>query len=151
MTSKEQKIKELKNSIINAEENIKQAKEQIEQLKKENDFELIKYLKSYEEWIKMINDRGQCLPWPLYGVLNFKKRYALLKLQYIANKLNGNWKVDFNDIDQEAWCFCYDINEKKIIIDYYHNKNLADIYFKSEELAEKALEIMGQEIEYLKG
>jgi len=150
MTSKE-KIKELKNSIINAEENIKQAKEQIEQLKKENDFEFPKYLKSYEEWIKMINDTGRYLPWRLYGILKFKKQYASLKIQYIADKLNGDWKVDFNDYDQEVWSIYYDIEIKKYQFYSTWNKFIGEIYFKSEELAKKVLEIMGQEMEYLKG
>lgn len=149
--NKDKKIKETKESIENIKSELNVLERYLENLEKENWLELPWHFKHCVNWFCFVGEQVKSGFTDLHEIATPKKQYALLKLQYIADQLNGDWKVDYNDIDQEVWGIFYAIRYKKYCIFSNYNKHVADIYFKSEELAEKALEIMGQEIEYLKG
>jgi hypothetical protein len=85
--------------------------------------------------------------------LNFfynEKLYAQLKLQYIADQLNDGWKPNWNDIQESKYFIFYENEFKTYKIYAFILHDYFNVYFKLEELAEKALKIMGEDINYLK-
>ena len=69
----------------------------------------------------------------------------LNKLMNVAKYLNGDWEPQFLDRGQKKWCIYYNFEDFKWgVTDYTHYQHAA-IYFKSEELALKAIEILGEE------
>lgn len=71
-----------------------------------------------------------------------KRLAAFNKLQNIAKYLNEGWKPDFCD-PEKKWVIVKD--EKSFSTRYNQAVNDADVYFKSEELANEAIRIMGKE------
>lgn len=71
-----------------------------------------------------------------------KRCIAFNKLQNIAKYLNGDWKPDFNRYD-EKW----NINKEggTFIEMYTRTLNKAGVYFKSKELTNEAIHLMGEE------
>lgn len=63
----------------------------------------------------------------------------------IAKYLNGDWKPDWENNNEKKYAMTLDKNNKAIWIEcnYCVNKGMA--YFKTEELAQKAIEILGEE------
>lgn len=71
-----------------------------------------------------------------------KRIAAFNKLQNIAKYLNGDWKPNFYYIEKK-WAI---VKEGDIFSSKYNQMtNDASIYFKSESLANEAIEIMGEE------
>lgn len=71
-----------------------------------------------------------------------KRLIAFNKLQNIAKYLNGDWKPDFNRND-EKWNIT---KEGGTFIEKYTRAlNKASVYFKSEELANEAIRLMGED------
>lgn len=73
---------------------------------------------------------------------------AIHKLAMIAAYLNRGWKPDWDNEDEPKW-FILKNKENGIFIDDYYVNNYGTIYFKSKELALQAMEIMGDEINYI--
>ena len=75
---------------------------------------------------------------------NLSKLITFRKLLEVADYLNGNWKPDWNDANQNKYFISYN-KDKKIYVEgcYYTNQNL--VYFSSYENAEKAIDIIGEE------
>lgn len=70
---------------------------------------------------------------------------ALNKLQNVAIYLNNGWKPNLND-SNELKCFLkYSHSSKSLNIGFYYVSNNGTVYFKSEELAKQAIEILGEE------
>ena len=70
-----------------------------------------------------------------------KRTIAFNKLQNIAKYLNGNWEPNFCNIEKK-WAI---VKEGDIFLSKYNQfTNDASIYFKSESLANEAIEIMGE-------
>jgi hypothetical protein len=70
---------------------------------------------------------------------------ALNKLMNVSYYLNDSWKPDWDNYTQNKYFLCYN-NENKTIITKFHNlSNSGVVYFKSKELTEQALEILGEE------
>lgn len=70
---------------------------------------------------------------------------ALNKLMNVAKYLNGDWEPDFLNIEERKWFICYDYEDSMLDTDfsaYYRN---SVVYFKSEELTQQAIEILGEE------
>ena len=70
---------------------------------------------------------------------------ALNKLMNVAKYLNGDWEPDFLNIEERKWFICYGYEDSMLDIDfsaYYRN---SVVYFKSEKLAQQAIEILGEE------
>ena len=70
---------------------------------------------------------------------------ALNKLMNVAKYLNGDWEPDFTNFSERKYWIDYDFEDLMLSTDfsgYYRN---SVIYFKSEELAYQAIEILGEE------
>ena len=140
----EKKIEELENTIL-------KAKQQIEELKKV-EFELPIFFRSYNDYTEGTfvtldigtNEDAKTLE----KLIINKKTYAKLKYRYIADKLNDGWTPDWNDSEQKKYFNCY---EDKWYQRFYISSERIDVHFKSAELAKKAREIMGDDMDYLKG
>ena len=70
---------------------------------------------------------------------------ALNKLMNVAKYLNGYWEPDFSDRSQEKWFIYYDCEHLKWDTGICVHYKYSVIYFKSEELAHQAIEILGEE------
>ena len=70
------------------------------------------------------------------------KLNAYLKLWHIAQYLNEGWNPDWNNPEEVKYTieFCHNLFE----IDGYVWTKYFNLYFKSKELAEKAIEMMGE-------
>lgn len=68
----------------------------------------------------------------------------LNKLMNVAKYLNGDWEPDFKS-EQHKYYMSYDSGIKKLSICYRQYMNDGSVYFKSEELARQAIEILGEE------
>lgn len=70
---------------------------------------------------------------------------ALNKLMNVAKYLNGDWEPDFTNFSERKYWIDYDFEDLMLSTDfsgYYRN---SVIYFKSEELAYQAIEILGED------
>lgn len=83
------------------------------------------------------NDFDNCT-----SIAQAKRLIAFNKLQNIAKYLNGDWKPDFNRYD-EKW----NINKEggTFFGKYTRTLNKAGVYFKSKELTNEAIRLMGEE------
>ena len=70
---------------------------------------------------------------------------AINKLMNIAYYLNDGWKPNWDDDTQEKYFVFYNHKSKTIEIEYNKICNSEVTYFKSKELAEQAIEILGEE------
>lgn len=70
---------------------------------------------------------------------------ALNKLMNVAKYLNGDWEPQFLDRSQKKWCIYYNFEDFKWGVTNYTHCQHAAVYFKSEELALQAIEILGEE------
>lgn len=70
------------------------------------------------------------------------KLLALNKLINVAKYLNGNWEPDFSDIEPKC---LIEIRNKDLIIDKCFFTNNGFPCFKTKELAQKAIEILGED------
>ena len=73
------------------------------------------------------------------------KLYYTKVLQLIADDLNGDWKPDFENEGQSKYII-YIVNSKDIIINTTWRTNRGNSHFESKELAQKAVEIMGDKL-----
>jgi uncharacterized protein YpuA (DUF1002 family) len=72
------------------------------------------------------------------------KLEAINKLMNTAKYLNGDWKNDGGFEIKDDWRYTYNIGREGLFID--HNLNIKSfVYFKTKELAQQALEILGEE------
>lgn len=69
---------------------------------------------------------------------------ALNKLMNVAKYLNGDWEPNFKDTDPYKYYISYDSDIKKLSIWFKQYMNDGSVYFKSEELAHQAIEILGE-------
>lgn len=72
-----------------------------------------------------------------------EKLLAINKLMNVAKWLNNGWQPDWDEINEDKYYM--DIHDDTIAIEYACNTACMDIYFKSRELAKKAIEILGEE------
>jgi hypothetical protein len=73
-----------------------------------------------------------------------EKLLALNKLMNTAYYLNDGWEPNWTD-SQLKYFIYHDDKNKTFIIDYNSYFNYGVVYFKSKELAEQAIEILGEE------
>ena len=109
-------------------------------------FKPIKKTITYEDIVKKLYP-GKC-----YYITNnhtSEKQICQLlylnKLMNVAKYLNGDWEPQFLDRGQKKWCIYYNFEDFKWgVTNYTHYQHTA-VYFKSEELALQAIEILGEE------
>ena len=71
-----------------------------------------------------------------------KRMVAFNKLQNIAKYLNKGWKPNFRS-PEEKWCIIKD--GERFSTRYNQSMNDASVYFKSKDLANEAIRLMGEE------
>ena len=69
---------------------------------------------------------------------------ALNKLINVAKYLNGDWDPDWNSPHEAKWCLFFDHYNQKITVSNWQMSRYTCVYFKSEELALQAIEILGE-------
>lgn len=75
-----------------------------------------------------------------------KKLLAINQLMNVAKYLNKDWTPNWDEAEGfNKYCIWYNITCDKLIIDASQNLSPCGIYFKSEELAQQAIEILGEE------
>ena len=82
-------------------------------------------------------------PWNATSRKQLEKLCAINKLMNVAKYLNGDWQPDWISEDEVNYCLC--IENDEIYINYHSLSNGLDIYFKSQELAWQAVDILGKE------
>lgn len=70
---------------------------------------------------------------------------ALNKLMNVAKYLNGNWKPDFTNRSERKYWIDYDYADLMLSTDFSACYRNSVVYFKSEELAHQAIDILGEE------
>lgn len=100
---------------------------------------------TYDGTVGYLNDIGvaQNHPNNCTSKRQAEKLLAINKLMNVAKYLNDGWEPDWENV-----------TSNKYLIDIYHNKlgvwavnarNCASVHFKTEKLAEQAIEILGEE------
>ena len=74
---------------------------------------------------------------------HLSKLLTIRQLLEVADYLNGDWKPDWNDMNQVKYVISYNVN-KKIFIEGCYYTNYSIVCFSSKENAEKAIEIIGE-------
>lgn len=80
---------------------------------------------------------------PTYNQL--RRLLAINKLMNIAHYLNAGWEPDWNNRSQEKFFIFYIKKNKTFKIEANTVVNYGVVYFKSKELDEQAIEILGEE------
>lgn len=74
-----------------------------------------------------------------------KKLLAINKLLNVAHYLNGDWEPDFSYSSPYKWYFCYERASNKIGVYTFQYSQNSIVFFKTKELAEQAIKILGEE------
>lgn len=82
--------------------------------------------------------------WNATSKRQLEKLSAINMLMNVAKYFNDGWQPDWNN-EEEYKYYIKIKNTNEIVIDYLSIIKCNDIYFKSRELAEKAIEILGEE------
>ena len=75
-----------------------------------------------------------------------KKINAQLKLRLIAEHLNEGWKPDWKNFNETKYFIVLDGENEGVISESYSYYNSGIIYFKKRTLAQKAVELMGEQV-----
>lgn len=70
---------------------------------------------------------------------------ALNKLMNVAKYLNGDWEPNWNNCMTTKWYIYFEHDSKELRIRSWNIINPGCVYFKSKELANQAIEILGEE------
>ena len=70
---------------------------------------------------------------------------ALNKLMNVAKYLNGDWEPDWRSSKETKWCLSFDNCKHKITASNWQTSNYGCVHFKSAELANQAIEILGED------
>ena len=117
------------------------------EIDKENStFECIKFKKKDLTLTEIFNESVN----PTYNIelacstaAHMDKINAINNLIFVAKYLNDGWVPDFKDINVCKYSLCVDRNDK-IYIESHRITSIGIVYFKSEELALQAIEILGE-------
>ena len=78
-----------------------------------------------------------------------KRRNLLTRFRSFRDECNGNWKPDWDDIDQEKYIIKCEQTNLYIVVYWTMNEFNLFGYFKNGEDAERAIELFGDEIKEL--
>lgn len=73
-----------------------------------------------------------------------EKLLAIHKLMNVAKYLNGGWQPDWKDESEDKYSYSIQVCDGELLIRPTGNIFM-EIYFKSEEVAKQAIEILGEE------
>lgn len=74
-----------------------------------------------------------------------KKLIAINQLMNVAKYLNGDWKPNWKDSNENKYHITLDYSSFTMSIRLTHMISEVSVYFKTKELAEQAIEILGTE------
>lgn len=74
-----------------------------------------------------------------------EKLLAINKLMNIAKFLNGDWQPDWSFIGEAKYTINLDHGKNELVISQYTAFQSNNVYFKTRELAKKAIETLGEE------
>ena len=77
---------------------------------------------------------------------HLSKLLIIRQLLEVADYLNGDWKPDWNDINQPKYFISYNSKTRTLFIQNCWYVNPGIVYFSSKEKALKAIEIIGEEL-----
>ena len=119
-----------------------QVPEEMEIDRENSTFECIKFKPKKLTYIE-ISKKFPKNPSVSTNAKHFLKLLTIRQLLEVADYLNGDWKPDWNDVNQIKYYISYNVNQKFYVEGcYYTNQGIA--YFSSYENAEKAIEIIGE-------
>ena len=112
--------------------------------RKNSTFECIKF-KSKDLTYQEISKKFQPYNYSVStNAKNLSKLITFRQLLEVADYLNGDWKPDWNDINQPKYFISYNSKTRTLFIqNYWYNPGV--ICFSSKEKALKAIEIIGEE------
>lgn len=94
---------------------------------------------------KVVKNAPSCLVVPTKET---PKWTVMHRLAVVAEYLNDGWHPNWNNFDELKY-YIFKDGGNKIGINFVYSSQLTNIYFKTKELAEKAIKILGKEIEYM--
>jgi hypothetical protein len=167
-------IKELKDNIENQKQIIQQQEEKLYELEKELKESKVEEFKRWRaskmEYYYFLNVNGDTIKSGemlhkhdnyRYSIGNYfetkeeceyykNKLLATQRLKDLALRLNEGWKPDWNNFDEEKWFIYYDYKYEEYNCNrYYLFYKIPNTYFKSEEIGKKAMELMGNDLDYI--
>ena len=74
-----------------------------------------------------------------------KKLLAINQLMNVAKYLNDGWKPNWNNYEECKYTICFDNSNTEIFIDVDYSIIRSIVYFKTKELAQTAIDILGEE------
>lgn len=74
----------------------------------------------------------------------FNKLHAINKLMIVAKYLNDGWQPDWNNMNELKYFISYSNKQNSLYIDAVYSNQPNNVFFKSIELANKAIEILGE-------
>lgn len=74
-----------------------------------------------------------------------EKLLAINMLMNIAKCLNGNWQPNWNNYAEYKYSIYYSHMHDKLSVNDVYTTQSQSIYFKTKELAQQAIEILGEE------
>lgn len=74
-----------------------------------------------------------------------EKLLAINQLMNVAKYLNGNWKPSWENDNEQKYLIVLDQDNNKILIDWNTFVSKGIVHFKTKELAQRAIEILGEE------
>jgi hypothetical protein len=86
---------------------------------------------------------------PSYAEVEADYTLASRRVRAFAKAVNGDWKADWEDREQRKWGIGFCVGDLSVQVRNNSNDYIHQIAFKSEELAQKALELFKPEWEIL--
>lgn len=74
-----------------------------------------------------------------------EKLLAINKLMNVTKFLNDDWQPDWSFVGEAKYAINFDHGKNELVISQYTTFQSNNVYFKTRELAEKAIKILGEE------
>ena len=113
--------------------------------RKNSTFECIKFKPKELTYSDIIKHLSYGYPIFTSNIEHRLKCITFRKLLEVADYLNSDWKLDWNDVNQLKYFISYNHRNKTLDIFSCYYLDSGKIYFSSRENAEKAIEIIGEE------
>lgn len=100
-----------------------------------------------QAWIDSAFIQGNVFQTGKAAELEVKRRNLLTRFRAFRDESNGNWKINWNDVDQEKYIIKCDKERDLYVVAYWtiNEFNLFG-YFKDDKDAKRAIELFGDEI-----
>lgn len=74
-----------------------------------------------------------------------EKLLAIIQLMNVAKYLNGNWQPDWESDSEKKYYIKYFSKDNEVLVDYVFRYNYPVVYFRTKDLAQRAIDILGEE------